>query len=195
MKNEFIKILEQDYIKQDKPHCVFVSIVAKDTKPFKDYQPAKKLRANNLVVPMTLMQMRWDNLIGFPGGKVDLEDYINGQVSEEVLKNALIREMVEEINIEENTIDKSRLEHLCTYTDGDNYIHNFSYYVDFEELKKIIKRSIEAEHYLAENGGSFVFHLYPYSEDKGLVNVDKHKFCATALIELKELILKLGLTK
>lgn len=193
MESNFIK-LETGTILQDKPHCVFVSILCERTRPFLKYIYAKKYREKHLVIPMTMMQMRWDGTIGFPGGKVDLEDYIDGKVTEECLKNALLREMREEINVKESWIDKDNFERLCTFTDGEFYIHNFTYRVNYRTFKKIFRRSISSEHIFSENCGSIVCHLYNYTEEKGINNILKHNFCATAGLELKELLRHLNIS-
>ena len=187
MENNFIK-LETKKIMQDKPHCVFVSILCEDAQPYLNYPHVKKYRDKETIIPMTLLQMRWDSYIGFPGGKVDEEDCINGVVTKRSLINALVREMREEINVDENLIDKKHFKHLCTFTDGTSYIHNYIYKVNYDMFKSIFKGTVNSEHILCENEGSIVCHLYQYSETKGIKQFLKHNFCATAGLELKELL-------
>lgn len=175
-------------------NCVFVSILAKNVQPYASYSEPKNLRAKELTVPMVLAQMRWDGSIGFPGGKVDESDKINGCLTRESLINALCREMNEEINIPLDSIDKNNFKELCTFKDTKEdtgeaiYIHNFIYEVEKENLIPIIKNALNSPHIISENCGNILLHLINYSETKGINNLLNHKYSGSAKEELIELI-------
>ncbi|MEG0072885.1 MAG: NUDIX hydrolase [Clostridia bacterium] len=175
-------------IHKDKQNCVFVSVLCKDAMPFINLKEQKKNRDKNMKIPMVLMQFRWDGKIGFPGGKVDDLDKENGIVTKETLIKSLVREMEEELNLDTSTVDISKFKPLCTFLMKNNCIHNFIYEVSFDELKKIYRDTVDVDNILSENCGSIVLHLKEYSTDKGLAAIRSHKYCATALLELEEVL-------
>lgn len=187
------KELNKNEILQDKPHCVFVSIVCRNAEPFKKNKEEKKYRNKDKKVTLCLMQMRWDGSLGFPGGKIDNNEIENNIVTEEILINGLIREMEEEIGLNRNKINPNNFKKLCTFTDDKFYIHNYIYDVDFEEFEYIFKNSINSQNIISENCGSVVLHLTDYSSDKGIPNLLQHRYSATAKLELLKLLNFLGL--
>lgn len=171
-------------------NCVFVSILAKNVQPYANYKEVKKLRDRELVVPMVLAQMRWDGSIGFPGGKVDEEDKINGCLTRESLINALCREMNEEINMSLDKINKDNFKELCTFrdTEEDVYIHNFIYEVTADDLIPITQNALKSPHIISENCGNVFLHLVNYSDTKGINNLLNHRYSGSGKEELIELI-------
>ena len=89
------------------------------------------------------MQMRFDGLIGFPGGLVDSgEDPLQG----------LNRELEEEINLD---LEKFRFEednHIvsCFHEQKNLVLHFYAKEVNLEEFKGIEKRNLTAPDYGAE---------------------------------------------
>lgn len=186
---DFEKMLKDNLIDENRLQCAFVSIISRG-KPY-----SKKLKETDATteIPLVLMQHRWDQLIGFPGGKVDREDYINGELSIETLKNGLVRELKEEINLD--NIDRNKLKLLCTHHDTfDNiYIHNFIYEVDLEEFYAIFKNTITSDGIGIENCGAIIGHLHHYKGDNGICNLLEQKFAATGKLELIRLLTYLGI--
>ncbi|GCD12649.1 NUDIX domain-containing protein [Clostridium tagluense] len=176
-------LVETGSIRQDKQNCVFASIFCRNANPYKRYEEVEGLEVR---IPLVLMQMRWDGGLGFVGGKVDKEDKINGMITQEVLKNALIREVKEEINLD--LLDRENLKPLCTYQDKNVDIHNFSLEVSEEIFYFIFKNSVNSEHMITENSGNVVCHVANYKDDKGYQRFIENRFCATSLMELKHLI-------
>lgn len=178
----------------DELNCVFVSILAKNVQPYINYREPKNLRRKDLKVPIVLAQMRWDGSIGFPGGKVDDTDKINGVVTRDSLINALCREINEEINIPLDKIDKNNFQELCTFKDtkedtGESiYIHNFIYKVEEKDLIPILKNALNSPNIISENCGNILLHLVDYSDSKGLNNLLSHRYSGSAKEELLELI-------
>ena len=181
------KYIELDSTSLDasKQHCVFASIFCKNGTPY-----YKKVDKKDIRMSIAFMQMRWDGSIGFPGGKVSKEEIIenNGIVDVNLLKNTLIRELKEEINIEDNFIKKNYLKHLTTFIDGNYVIHNFSYEITYEEMIKLYQRASLCTAIGGENSGNILVHIYEYNKYKGLKNFFKNKFCASTKFELLELI-------
>lgn len=170
----------------NKPHCIFASIYCNDFKPYKYYD----IKYKDKKIPSILMQMRWDGSIGFPGGKVEVSDY-GYKLTEDDLKNALCRELKEEINL--LNIDTSKLKHSSTFESDIQYIHNFKYEVNAEELINIYNNSSKAKHFFSENCGCILFQCAKYTEEKGYNNFVSNKFCASSLLELNHLIENEGL--
>lgn len=182
------KYIELDSTSLDstKQHCVFASIYCKDGKPY--YK--KVTNKNDSNISIVFMQMRWDGSIGFPGGKVSKEEVMesNGQVTIELLKNTLIRELQEEIDIKDNYIKKNKLKHLSSFIDDLYIIHNFSYEITYNEMIELYEQACKCSAIGKENLGNILVHIYEYSKYKGLNNFLQNKFCGCTKYELLDLI-------
>lgn len=131
--------------------------------------------------PLILGHLRDDNKLGFPGGHV--ENYHKDII--EALKD----EVRQEINFTE--LDESKLEVMSVSINMKRHIISYSYELSFDEIKKIQKDSINAEHYLIENFGTF---LIPITK-KYMNELLAHNFSGNSKNDLKMLIYKKGLLK
>lgn len=181
--------LKNNIVYNEAKHCVFCSIYTFGKPYLKKISP--EYRDEIKTIPMTLMQYRWDNQLGFPGGKVDIEDYPNGIFTKitgiNTLKKALVRELKEEINM--TNINPNKLRLMSTYYSEINnvYVHNFNYYVKYDEYVNIYKNSINANNIFIENCGSVNVHLIDYYK-KDYYNLIHNKFAATAGEEVLDLL-------
>jgi U8 snoRNA-decapping enzyme len=164
----------------DNTDMVFGAIFAADAKPYRQYtQVPKSERGKN--IPLVLMMMRWDGLIGFPGGKVD---------PGESLEKALWRELQEEVNIGSLPGYDPKL--LCSLaTDsGDRHIHCYEIPVAESTIRNIIQFAAHGEHFISENQGCFAVQVAYFDKGGGILEFMKHNFKATAKMELEALIRK-----
>lgn len=168
------KKVETGLQEEGKLQCVFALIYCKDALPYKHYTEVTE-DIKSVQTAFVLMQLRWNGQFGFAGGKVD---------PGEDLKQALIRELIEEINFE-TTEDK--LLPLATFSDNKSDIHSFSIEVTYEELLKIKDDSALSKHNIAENLGS-VFAPIINSQYHEYNNFLQNNFCATAKSELETLV-------
>lgn len=120
-----------------------------------------------------LMSMRWDNTLGFIGGKVD---------NNESLKEALLRETKEEINYD---LDTTKVKHLISYNLNGFGIHSYTLKITTEEMFKIKNNYLKASHSEEEINGLCVLNIKKGELNKNLL---KNNFCATSKLELKKLI-------
>lgn len=138
--------MERDFLgkrEKGKKQHGFVCIYTKHGKPFENYLD-KEEDNRSLVLPMTLMCMRYNGKIGFIGGNIE---------SDEEIMDGVIREAYEEIGYE---IRPERMNPLATFSDQQANIHSFAYEVTWEELLEILKGSYNALHFPAEVGGCFL---------------------------------------
>lgn len=117
------------------------------------------------------MNMRWDGSFGFIGGFVD---------EKESLRAALKREVKEEIDYE---LDLSTIEMVCSHGDKEKHLHLYKKEVSFEEIKEIMKNSINAKDFCSEMNGLSLVHFENYGE-KGFSNFLKNNFVTAAKEEL-----------
>lgn len=159
---------------------VFCIIYCTNAKPYLNYDVYKnsKNRKDRAKIyktyPMVLTQMRHDGKIGFPGGKVEPDNYS--------LIDGLLRELKEEINL--NNVNINKLEILSTYSNHKGRTTTFIYEVTFEEMISIINNSKNAKHAFIENMGSFMLKL----DHSTLQNISKHNFSGEGLKDLHLLI-------
>ncbi|MNL91047.1 NUDIX domain protein [compost metagenome] len=188
--SEYIKV-PKGSLKNGLKHAVFAVFYCKDGTPYKKYLDKD---SGIDTIPLVLLQMRRENTIGFPGGKVDKNDASDGVLTDDILKRALLRELKEELNY--SSLDISKFERLSTYRNEEYFLHSYMYEVTKDEMREIICTSTTAANFLVESTGCFAFQLVNYSEkDKGLKNLKRHNFCASTYLELMDLIAHLGITE
>ena len=165
--------------------CVFGAFYAEDGQPYKNYKDVPE-SDRDLVIPMVLMQLRWDCQFGFPGGKVD---------EKEGLLDALIREMDEEINYDVSHFVESNSVHVIgsyTNVEGDSAQHCYGIPVSYKELKRIRLCAQASEHIDSENQGSVLVPMIDYGARGGYRTFRNNVFKATAGMELDQLVVLRG---
>ena len=159
---------------------VFVSIYTKSANIYKDYNNESNKKID-IKIPMTIMVLRWDGCIGFPGGIV--ENNPNKSVLENI-EDSLVREFIEEVNFDLYGRDFNL---LTCYEKEDSCTTNWSLEVDFITFSNILRTSPYARDYFSE-GAAIPVHLIEYPNGKGLPMFLNNNFKATAKDELIELV-------
>lgn len=91
--------------------------------------------------------MRWNGMIGFPGGMVE---------PRETLHQCAARECMEEINYR---VDVEKLKLFCSHKVNNNFnTHLFLYKLTPEEIYELQAQSGKAEHARLEGSGVIVYH-------------------------------------
>lgn len=122
------------------------------------------------------MTMRWNNLKGFLGGKVD---------GNETLKEALQREVMEEGNFD---ITGKEVEWLSSYADGNFGIHCYTCKITPEEMKSLRENFTKGSHAEEEVAGLLVLNLKEGELNENLLNSG---FEASSRLELIHFMNKL----
>ncbi|XP_074645285.1 U8 snoRNA-decapping enzyme-like [Tubulanus polymorphus] len=133
-----------------------------------------------------LMQMRFDGLLGFPGGLIDPgEDVITG----------VNRELREEIRLDPK-FDLTHADHVASHRDdGKNLVlHFFTKKVTLEEFREIEKDVLSAEEYGAEVLGPVRVPLYTMGDNlRGLPMFLLNQFAGNARGQLLTSVESLGI--
>ena len=96
-----------------------------------------------------LLQMRFDGLIGFPGGGVDVQE-----VTAETIIEAINRELVEEINYGFEEVTQK--DWICSHrkvTDGQSVFHFFAKQLPLDKILELEKDHMNAKDFPNESLG------------------------------------------
>lgn len=163
-----------------KSNGAFVAIVCREIRPYVNYsKPISGDRRR--AIPRVLMQVRWDGLIGFPGGKVD---------PGETLRQACVREAREEIGIE---IPESVPVPVCSHLLGNFAAHLYAIEVGCDVFRRAVRGAWDAEDAEAEVCGVITPNIEFTGPDTGIAAIFKAPMAFSARRELLLLIERLGL--
>ena len=164
-------------IEAGKNQSVFLIIFARECQVYKDYSETGPEQREKLI-PLVLMQHRWDGTVGFPGGLVN---------EGEALIKALIRESEEELAFEISEELYKKIQPLATYSDESINIHSYYLEVSYEKIKEIQQKSFGAKDFYSENQGCILPQIADF-KGKGIKTFLTNNFYLTAKEELKEFI-------
>lgn len=125
--------------------------------------------------PLTLMLHRWDGVSGFPGGKMDAEDFNDP-------RRTVIREAAEEIN---HTVDYEGLRPLVSHESADRRIDCFYYDLGVcssDQIQWILEDAAKSTQALSE-GTLVVRHLCDYGGGRGWPNLRACNMLSTLVAE------------
>lgn len=119
--------VEEDEIYQDLKQSVFVMIIAR----------CKRHITKTIIkeYPGIITIFRSDGKIGFPGGGLEQKDVSNNIITNEDLKNTVIRECIEEIGYEIKF--RNNLKKFTSYVGNGYQVTSFIYFVTEIELNNI----------------------------------------------------------
>lgn len=163
-----------------KRDCVFLWLYAKECNPYRNYTDIPY--DFEPVMPMVLAQVRWDGLFGTTGGHVEVD---------ETLRDALNREVLEEINYD---ISTKEIKHLSTMMNPKNgyHLHSYKLEVSYDELKQIRSNAQKSEHFEPEMAGIVLLPIAKYrkhsGEEVGYINIMSQNFVSTSKLELEKLV-------
>ena len=166
-------------IQQGKSQSVFLIPFARECQVYKYYDETGP-EQRKILIPLVLMQLRWDGTLGFLGGLVN---------KGEELIEALVREAKEEFAL---IIDKKlskEIKLLSTYADDSINIHCYYLEVNYEKIKEIQQNSFGAKHFYAENQGCILPQIADF-KGEGIKKFLTNNFYLAAKEELKDLIKK-----
>lgn len=134
----------------------FVAIYCRTVQPYLNYDRPIDCPKDQMFAHV-LMQLRWDCLFGFPGGKVD---------PGETLRQACVRETMEEIGV---AVTEEQLVHVCSHKkEGGNFAaHLYAVEVDPATLQAAIKSSLSAQDADAEVCGVIAPRISLYGTEQG----------------------------
>lgn len=163
----------------------FVAIFCRNVQPYLNYDRPIDC-AKDKAFAYIMMQLRWDGIFGFAGGKVD---------PGETLRQACVREAKEEINA---VIKEADLVPICSHRrEGGNFTaHLYAVEVDADGLRQAVLDSLNAEDADAEACGVITIRVCLHGDkaDKGLARfVRDTPMSFSARSELVLLIEKLQL--
>ena len=164
-------------IEEGKSQSVFLILFARECQVYKYYDETDPEKRGTLI-PLVLMQLRWDGTLGFPGGLVNK--------GEDLIK-ALIREAEEEFAFIINEKLSKEIKLLSTYADDSIDIHSYYLEVNYEKIKEIQENSFRAKHFYSENQGCILPQIADF-KGEGIKKFLTNNFYLTAKEELKNLI-------
>lgn len=126
---------------------------------YRDYHdlPAGSVLSDSLV-PMVLLQQRWDGRVGFPGGKVDPDESLVECAAGEAAEEAGI--LIE---------DHAQLSHVISHETARMRLHLLRLdlgCVSMAAAKLVLHRAVACDHVISE-GVSFWAHLATYGRGDG----------------------------
>ncbi|MBC8062890.1 MAG: NUDIX hydrolase [Clostridiaceae bacterium] len=172
----YVKITK-GLIQDGKSQSVFLIPFARECQVYRDYDETGP-QQRELLIPLVLMQLRWDGTLGFPGGLVNKgEDLIQ----------AVIRESKEEFAFIINEKSSKEIKLLSTYADESINIHSYYLEISYEKIKEIQRNSTGAKHFYSENQGCILPQIADF-KGRGIKKFLTNNFYLTAKEELKDLI-------
>jgi len=157
-------IIEVPVEQESEKNGAFVAIVCRDVRPYLEYDRPLDCPKDQSF-PHILMQLRWDGVFGFPGGKVD---------PGETLRQACVREAHEEIGL---TLKESDLIPVCSHRkEGGNFTaHLYAVDVDAAMLHLAKIQALTAKDADAEVCGVVTLRVsnFGQSEGRGLLRFVK----------------------
>lgn len=172
MAIEKIELLKRNENGKD---CVFLIPFFLKEKIYKNYKEVNE-DLKNKEIPLVLAQMRWDGKLGFIGGKVESNEFLEVALLREIKEEGLIQGIGDVIP-------------LCSHRDNEEnlHLHCFVYECSsIEEFKYLSLNSNFAEHFIAESGGLFPIQIADFSYE----NLLKNNWESSSSYELKEFIKK-----
>jgi len=138
-------------------------------------------------IAAVLMQMRFDGHLGFPGGEVD-ESLIGRSADEakEIILQALVRELLEEMHIDKDSIKMTTDDYLFTHkSESDIFLHFYAFKVSLSKIQEIEKNIVNCREYAREVMGIFRVPLFTMEDGyRGFPGFLNNAFIGTAKQQL-----------